>query len=130
MLNGIFVAGPESRDFEVTFKPLSASIQQNDCRDLLIAYQGAPALETGRKVAERLRSVTDKRSGIGLMFLMTGQHGPLQRLVISRFPANQAILAEVAFSAAQAWGADQIFEQLRTSVLSYANDDEQTEDAE
>lgn len=89
MLNGIFVAGPESRDFEVTFKPLSASIQQNDCRDLLIAYQGAPALETGRKVAERLRSVTDKRSG-----------------------------------------ADQIFEQLRTSVLSYANDDEQTEDAE
>lgn len=96
MLNGIFVAGPESRDFEVTFKPLSASIQQNDCRDLLIAYQGAPALETGRKVAERLRSVTDKRSGIGLMFLMTGQHGPLQRLVISRFPANQAILAEVS----------------------------------
>lgn len=96
MLNGIFVAGPESRDFEVTFKPLSASIQQNDCRDLLIAYQSAPTLETGRKVAERLRSVTDKRSGIGLMFLISGQHGPLQRLVISRFPANQAILAEVS----------------------------------
>lgn len=37
---------------------------------------------------------------------------------------------QIAFSAAQAWGADQIFEQLRTSVLSYANDDEQTEDAE
>lgn len=96
MLNGIFVAGPENRDFEVTFKPLSASIQQNDCRDLLIAYHAAPTLDTGLKVAERLRSVTDKRSGIGLMFLMSGQHGPLQRLVISRFPANQAILAEVS----------------------------------
>jgi ppGpp synthetase/RelA/SpoT-type nucleotidyltranferase len=35
---------------------------------------------------------------------------------------------QVAFSAAQAWGADQIFEQLRTSILSYANDDEQAWD--
>lgn len=35
---------------------------------------------------------------------------------------------QIAFSAAQAWGADQIFEQLRTSVLSHANDDEQSKD--
>ncbi|ALH80705.1 GTP pyrophosphokinase [Sphingopyxis macrogoltabida] len=35
---------------------------------------------------------------------------------------------QVAFSAAQAWGADQIFEQLRSAILSYANDDEQAND--
>ncbi|HMO75500.1 MAG TPA: hypothetical protein PKD99_10850 [Sphingopyxis sp.] len=95
MLESIFSANPEGRDFEVTFKPLPNGVQQNDCRDLLIAYHKAPSLEAGRKIAERLRLVTDNRSGIGLLFLISGQHGPYQRLVISRFPANQAILAEV-----------------------------------
>lgn len=109
MLNGIFVAGSDSRDFEVTFKPASDSIQQNDCRDLLIAYQSSPSLDAGQKVAERLRSVTDNRSGIGLLFLISGSHGLMQRLVISRFPANQAILAEVGEKGLGVEFLDQVF---------------------
>lgn len=95
LLRSIFVAEPDRRDFEVTFRPASNGAQQNDCRDLMVAYALQSTLPHGRAIAERLQLVTDNRSGIGLLFLMSGNHGLKQRLVVSRFPADQAILAEI-----------------------------------
>jgi len=41
-----------------------------------------------------MQSVTTNRSGIGLMFLMKGTVGPRHQLVITRFPADQGVIAE------------------------------------
>lgn len=94
LLRSIFVANPDKRDFEVMFKIPPSGAQQNDCRDEMVAYSSLSSLANGQKIAERLQAATDARSGIGLLFLIAGTNGLKQRLVVSRFPANEAILAE------------------------------------
>lgn len=95
MLNGIFSSEPSSRDFDVMFNSGSDGKQVNACRDLMIKYQNNPNYDNGLAIANRLQKCTDNRSGIGLLFLMSGNHGLNKRLVVSRFPTDQAILAEV-----------------------------------
>ena len=89
LLEGIFAAEPDKRDFDITFNPTAAGVKQNACRDLLLGYQQNPALESGLMIAQRLQGVTDNRSGMGLLFLICGTHGPKHRLVVSRFPAHE-----------------------------------------
>lgn len=95
MLAAIFAATADARDIEIAFRH-QGGVQQNDCRDLVLNYITTPNVTRGRKIADRLQAASDNRSGIGLLFLIYGQHGVKKRLVISRFPADQAILAEVA----------------------------------
>lgn len=109
LLSGIFHAKPEPRDFEITFRHAANGAKQNDCRDLLLAYQGKPTTKNGLAIAERLQAVTDGRSGMGLLFVMTGQHGPKHRTVISRFPANEGILAEVDANGLDVAFLEQVF---------------------
>lgn len=94
LLAKIFHASPEDRDFEVTFRKSEDGQQTNPVRDLIIAYQSSPSLESAQMIAERLQGATDRRSGTGLLFLMTGQHATKFRTVLSRFPANEGILAQ------------------------------------
>jgi len=81
-------------DIDIVFRPKSKGAQQNDCRDLLMGHLGKPTLSTGRAIAARLQGVTDKRSGLGLLFVITAkdQHG--LRLLLSRFPAETGVMAE------------------------------------
>jgi hypothetical protein len=109
LLAKIFHAAPESRDFEVTFRKSSDGKQSNPVRDLIIAYQSTPSLETARKIAERLQGATDRRSGTGLLFLMTGQHATKFRTVLSRFPANEGILAQSSDSGFDVEFLEQVF---------------------
>lgn len=108
LLNSIYIAEPDRRDFEVTFKHTNGK-QQNDCRDAMIAHATKSSLENGREIAKSLQAVTDNRSGIGLLFLMSGNHGLKQRLVVSRFPADQAILAEIDESGLDLEFLEQVF---------------------
>lgn len=48
----------------------------------------------GRKIAERLQTITTNRSGLGLLFLMQGKARGSHKLVVSRFPADQGVIAE------------------------------------
>jgi hypothetical protein len=109
MLSGIFVAGAGPHDFEVTFKHTPDGQQMNECRDLVLGYASNPTLAEGMKIADRLRQATDNRSGIGLLFLMYGQHGVKKRMLISRFPADQAILAEVSKNGLDVEFLEQVF---------------------
>src|SRR4051812_6369844 len=84
LLNSIYIAEPDRRDFEVTFKHTNGK-QENACGDAMIAYATKSSLENGRAIGKSLQAVTDNRSGIGLLFLMSGNHGLKQRLVVSRF---------------------------------------------
>ena len=44
--------------------PMMTAGQQNDCRDLVLAYVKSPSLANGRRLAEQLQAVTNKISGL------------------------------------------------------------------
>jgi hypothetical protein len=68
--------------------------QQNYSRDLLVAYVSNPTPVTDRAIAERLFHHTDKRSGLGLLFLIHKVEGRRHKLMVSRFPNDSAIYAD------------------------------------
>lgn len=93
-LDEIYSRADDECDIDISFNPDGDGNQQNPCRDLVINYLNEPSIEKGRRIAERLETVTTNRSGLGLLFLITGTEGLHTKIVISRFPADSAILAE------------------------------------
>ncbi len=94
MLGRLFDRAMLECDIEIVFRPNDEGHQQNDCRDLLVAYAREPTLQSGRSLANRLQEVTTHRSGLGLLFLMKGEINGTHILVISRFPADQGVIAQ------------------------------------
>ncbi|WP_065752990.1 hypothetical protein [Bradyrhizobium paxllaeri] len=94
LLNDIYANSDVECDIEISFDHAPDGSQQNDCRDLLIAYLQNPTLARARHIAERLQSSSDRRPGLGLLFVLSGREGRDHKAVISRFPTDSAILAE------------------------------------
>ena len=94
LLSEIYARADNECDIDIAFNRSASGAQQNPCRDLVLAYMGGPTLVRGRRIAERLDSVTTLRSGLGLLFLIAGTEGRDHKVVISRFPAHSAISAE------------------------------------
>jgi hypothetical protein len=94
LLENIYVNSDRECDIEISFNPAADGAQQNPCRDLIIEYLQGPTLARGRQIAERLQSVSDGRTGLGLLFLIAGREAHDHKLVVSRFPTDSAILAE------------------------------------
>jgi hypothetical protein len=95
MLQDIFSSDPGAHDFDITFKSSSDGTQINECRELLVSFNSDPTEAHGRKIAERLQNFSDNRCGTGLLFVMNGYRGLKSRTVLSRFPTDQAILADI-----------------------------------
>ena len=95
MLSDIFHAVNDERDADVLFNHQEDGTQFNACRNLILEHTATPTVESGAALAERLRGCSDNRSGMGLLFLMTGTNGLDTQFVMSRFPAESAILAEL-----------------------------------
>jgi hypothetical protein len=93
LLDGIYNRAEQECDIDIIFRS-NNGVQQNDCRDLVCAYVDAPTLASGRLIADRLRSHTDRRPGLGLLFLIVGKEGREHKIVLSRFPTDSAILVE------------------------------------
>ena len=94
MLLGLFDRTADECDIEIVFRPNEEEEQQNDCRDLLVAYVEDRSIPNGRRIAHCLQSVTTLRSGLGLLFLMKGKAEDDHKLVLARFPADQGVIAE------------------------------------
>ncbi|HEX3487110.1 MAG TPA: hypothetical protein VHT51_18790 [Micropepsaceae bacterium] len=94
LLGNIYVRSDQECDIGITFNPTVDGKQQNDCRDLVCGYLEQPTLATGRVIAERLEKHTDGRSGLGLLFLIAGKEGRDHKIVISRFPTDNAIYVD------------------------------------
>lgn len=94
MIKGVFDKAETECRIDISFNHNANGEQQNECRDLFLAYTQTPKLVEGRQIALRLQSVTTHKSGLGLLFLMVGSEGGRHKLVLSRFPADQGILAE------------------------------------
>jgi hypothetical protein len=93
LLGGIYQKSDFECDIDITFTS-NNGIQQNDCRDLICKYMNGPTLARGRAIAERLEEHTDGRSGLGLLFLIAGKEGRDHKIVISRFPTDNAIYVD------------------------------------
>ena len=94
MLSEVFEKADSECNIDIAFTPDENGAQKNTCRDLLLAFVGNPSLETSFPLASRLQLVTDERPGIGLLFLAFDEAKNGIKLVLSRFPADQGILAE------------------------------------
>jgi hypothetical protein len=92
MLSDLYRQAGQECGIAVVFRPTNGQ-QQNDCRDLMIAYVQDPNVENGRALANRLQGVTTRRSGLGLFFLAVGDEAN-KLLMVSRFPADQGVMAE------------------------------------
>lgn len=94
LLQGVYDDAERECDIDIVFNPSPSGKQTNPCRNLVIDYISNTNIDSGRALAKRLGSHTDRRSGIGLLFLINGVESSKHKLVISRFPTNRAILAD------------------------------------
>ena len=94
MLEDVYNKSDNECNIDISFDHNEDGEQQNDCRDALVDYIDAPSLAKGRTIAKRLQLVTTHRSGLGLLFLIVGRESADHKVLISRFPADSAILAE------------------------------------
>ena len=94
LLSDIYAKSDRECDIDISFNHSGEGKQQNPCRDLVVYYLRGPTVARGRHIAQRLERVTTHRSGLGLLFLIAGKEGREYKIIISRFPADSAILAE------------------------------------
>ncbi|THD77128.1 MAG: hypothetical protein E7812_14330 [Phenylobacterium sp.] len=96
LLRDVYEKSDSECDIDIAFNPNAEGAQDNAIRSQVLAYLEAPNLETGKAIADALRLVTTNRSGVGMLFLMSGREDDDHKIVVSRFPANKGILAEEA----------------------------------
>lgn len=94
MLKGIFDKSDKECNIPICFAPEEDGTQNNVCRNEIIDLVDLPSISAGRKIAERLQSVTTNKSGMGLLFLVLAKEGKTHKIMISRFPADQGVMAE------------------------------------
>jgi len=109
MLALIFNNAPHECQYEIAFQHDSQGDQHNFCKDLIVKYSNTGNFQDGLKIAEHLQNQTTKRSGLGLLFLILGNEGKKKRIVISRFPADNGILAEESISSLNITFVEKIF---------------------
>lgn len=83
--------------------------QENAARDELVAFIRRPSLESAAPLALRLQRATSGQSGMGLLFVCTGEDNGRRRAVISRFPADQGIVAETSHARLSVEFVEQVF---------------------
>jgi hypothetical protein len=123
MLEEIYSRSNKECDIEICFNHRSDGTPQNPCRDLIADYLGDPTVPRGRLIAERLEKVTTHRSGLGLLFLITGKEGLDHKVVISRFPTDTAILAEEDKRALSVEFLERVFMKRATAYKAAAYQD-------
>lgn len=94
MLAAIFSGAGKDCNVPVMFVSDGAK-QENAVRTELLALLQNPSVALATPLAKRLQAATGGASGMGLLFVCTGREGGHgTRVVISRFPADEGIVAE------------------------------------
>jgi hypothetical protein len=93
LLAGLYDKAETDCKIDIVFRPNEAGEQINATRNVLMRYAEQSSIVTARSIAARLQSVTTRRSGFGLLFVVAGDH-PHKRLMLSRFPADQGMIVE------------------------------------
>lgn len=108
MLRDIFDGAHKHCDVQVMFTS-HGDKQENEVRDDLLALVKRPTVESALPLATRLEQSTTGVSGMGLLFVCIGKDGPHKRVVISRFPADEGVVAERSTDKLTVHFVDQVF---------------------
>ena len=112
LLAGIFHSTDKDCNIDIRFRSITGN-QDNDVRNLLISYieeaNAEKSMDIARDVAHSLQNVTTNLSGQGLLFLISGTVGEERKFVISRFPADNGIVAEEGSSKLEISFIEQVF---------------------
>ena len=109
MLDKLLVGAYNDCRIEIAFNPTLEGAQSNPCRNDFIAVLRNTNLENARKLAVRLQSITDRRSGLGLLFVIVARDGQDYALLVSRFPADYGVLAEEDHNKLKVEFVEQVF---------------------
>lgn len=93
MLRDVFFKADEECNIPICFAPENGE-QKNKCLSEITEFIKNKSIEDGRILAERLQSVTTTKSGLGLLFLISAEYEREHKFLISRFPADQGVIAE------------------------------------
>jgi len=95
MLAEVFNRSTRECNIPVCFMPSEDGKQFNEVRADIIGLLREQSVPLGLKLAQRLQATTTNKSGLGLLFLILGESDPPreQILLISRFPADEGIVA-------------------------------------
>jgi hypothetical protein len=94
MLNEIFERAELECDIPIRFAMAEDGSQNNEARDFIISFIENPGLPTGEALANRMRDFTTQKSGLALLFIISGTEGNDKKVVLSRFPADEGIVVE------------------------------------
>ncbi len=122
LLDGIYQRSVYECDIDITFRHTEGR-QQNACRDIILAHLGGPTIDTARVIAERLRDNTDRRSGLGLLFVILGREGGNHKIVISRFPTDSAIYVDEGAPALTVEFLERVFMKNKASYKAVLYED-------
>lgn len=95
MLANVFDKSDQECTTPIRFLGGEDGTQTNDVRTAFIELITDPTLDRANALAERLCRVTTGRSGLGLLFFVIGTEGGEHKLLVSRFPAHEGVLAEL-----------------------------------
>jgi hypothetical protein len=93
MLADIYAKSDEECNIPIRFLMAEDGTQENEVRTELIQLISQPTLGRPNALGARLRDATNLKSGMGLLFVVIGGSKD-HKVMISRFPADQGILAE------------------------------------
>ncbi|MFW8642336.1 hypothetical protein ACOJBO_03500 [Rhizobium beringeri] len=96
LMRNVYEKADTECNIGIAFNKGNDGAQANARRDMLIAYASAPGVDLGRMLAGELATVTTRRSGLGLLFLIKGTEGAEHKVVISRFRANNGVVVNEA----------------------------------
>lgn len=111
MLEALFQRAPQDCAIPIMFRA-DAADQMNPVRTELLALLAGPSVESAAPLALRLQRSTAGTSGMGLMFVCLGEDaggGGGTRVLISRFPADEGVVAERSDVALTVQFVEQVF---------------------
>lgn len=108
MLKGLFDGAHADCVVPVMFVS-DGEAQENATRAELLAFVRRPSLATASPLALRLQRATSGQSGMGLLFIGIGQDGGQTRVVISRFPADEGVVADTTHAHLSVQFVEQVF---------------------
>lgn len=108
MLAEVFDSPRSKRDVPVSFTAVN---QVNETREKLLNFFNSPKLTTGRVLAKALQDSTPGTAGMGLFFICLGSDEGKAgaRVVLSRFAAEEAVVASKKGGALSVEFVEQVF---------------------
>ena len=94
MLNNVYENSDTECCIPIRFKMGDDGSQNNEARNIIIGFIENPVYENGQVLAERLPRLYNTKTRIGSFFIILGNDRRSKKIVLSRFPAEEGVLAE------------------------------------